>query len=192
MFDSSWHEYAAKTALILQFLVSVILLGVMFFGGIILTVTAGNPHGFPTVTILSLIVIILVIFGLIARSILFRFLNSKASREIIDGTYRPIIGISLTRNTLAAEPEGVARDARYLLTVYQVRTIFSAAMFEGWALFSLIAYLVEGNYFCLGLAALLTIFLVACFPTRDRIIRWVECELETLELHSLRATGFPQ
>ena len=53
-------------------------------------------------------------------------------------------------------------------------------MFEGWAFFALIAYLVEGSPVALGLGILLALAIAAHFPTQSRAVRWVEQELETL------------
>ena len=183
MADLSWHQDAAKTARILQFIVGAMILGLAVFLVIALGIGPLNksPHSFPAVTVLCLIAFMLVAVGLVARSIVLRVLTAKARWEIVAGTYRPIGGNQWAFLAPAAETEGSVRDARYLLTLFQIRTIISAALCEAWAFFAIIAYLVEGNYLSLALGIAIILFLGAHFPSSDRVIRWVDWELETLE-----------
>jgi hypothetical protein len=52
---------------------------------------------------------------------------------------------------------------------------------EGAAFFNLIVYMSEGQYLCLGLAAVLLLVILSKIPTRSRLEDWVSHELETIE-----------
>ena len=79
-------------------------------------------------------------------------------------------------------PLAAATDGDRLLFAFQQKTIIEAAMVEGPAFFVLIAYLIVGQTWLLGLAAVLLVMLVVPFPTYERVEDWVKYQLELLEL----------
>jgi hypothetical protein len=125
-----------------------------------------------------LIVAILVGVGLIARFIFLRSIVARARRAIANGAYQPFGAVqshpSDTRN-------GQRSDGQCLLSVFQSKTIVSAAMFEGWAFLAVIAYLIDGGPISIALAVLLALAVAAHFPTQSRVIRWVEQQLDAVE-----------
>ncbi len=67
-------------------------------------------------------------------------------------------------------------DDGKLFTVYQTKTIISAALLEGAAFLNIIAFLQGGSpiAFCLGL--LLALSIVAMFPRTSRVVEWIEAQ----------------
>jgi hypothetical protein len=186
MADISWHEDAAKQARVLQVIVGAMATGAIFFLAVALTTGSSVKWARPTLPIpLTLIAVFLVGVGLIARFLYLYFMTGKACREIANGTYQPV-GPAIQMAVLPAKAAGGSldpdRDAKCLLSVFQLRTIASAAMFEGWGFFATIAYLVEGGPINVALAVILILGVAAHFPTRSRTIAWVQRQLELLEV----------
>jgi hypothetical protein len=71
-------------------------------------------------------------------------------------------------------------DSGKLLMVYNTALIAGAAMLDGATYFLLIAYLLEGNLTTLIAASVLRGLLAARIPTRSRVARWVDWQLELL------------
>jgi hypothetical protein len=110
-----------------------------------------------------------------------RVIAAKARSEIVKGTYEPFD----PRQQAGAAGGANDRDAWYLLPVYQLKTIVSAAMFEGLGFFATIAYLVERNPISLGIAMFMILCVAAHFPTQGRIVGWVQGQLETVEVQKM-------
>jgi hypothetical protein len=56
------------------------------------------------------------------------------------------------------------------------------ALLEGSALFLLIAYIQSHAAWLWGIVAVLLAMMLALIPTRQRIVDWVACQLELIEL----------
>jgi hypothetical protein len=186
MSDEPWHGEAVAEAWILQILVCVMCGGVLL---IVLLALFIHPQFDPDAPILPVgmpyvIIPIFLAAGLIERLFVTRQTVGKARREIASGTYQrsgakrrggsPSPSASDVRN-------GQRSDAQCLLSVFQSKTIVSVGMFEGIALWPAAAFLVEGNPINLGLAVLLMLGVAMHFPTRSRVIRWVEQQLDALQ-----------
>ena len=147
----SWQEEAAKQARILQIIVAAMLGGCLFFLLIVLTIAPQVHRAAKSAPVtISLIAVVVFVFVLVARCVFVTYVTWNARRQIVSGTYHP------------------CPEARYLITVFQSKTIGSAAMFEGCGFFATIAYLVEGNPIALGLAVLTLLLIAAHFPTPSR------------------------
>jgi hypothetical protein len=177
MSDDSWHEDATKTVRILQIIVAAMCAGMLLF----LVIALGmapllKPPSAMRPISLTWVAFAFVGLALIARAILPWILTAKARREILSGTYAPLG----PRQRISSVPveDGGCRDAKYLLPVFQAKTIMGAALFEGCGFFAAIAYLLEGSPVGLGLALALVLGVAAHFPTRSRAIGWVEGQLE--------------
>jgi hypothetical protein len=79
--------------------------------------------------------------------------------------------------SMQAAPEQAVRWWQF----YQTRLIITAAQLEGVIFFALIAYLVEGTPWVLGVAALFFVGQLLLFPTQDRVERWVRTQQELVE-----------
>ncbi len=58
--------------------------------------------------------------------------------------------------------------------LYQTRLIVGLGLLEGAAFFNLIAYLLEGHWWSYLVVAALLTWMLASFPTRDRLRRWID------------------
>ena len=75
----------------------------------------------------------------------------------------------------------VENEAGRLAFVYQTKTIIAGALLEGCAFFLLVVHMIEGSPISLGAALALILALAMLMPTRGRIVRWIENQLELLE-----------
>ena len=168
MSDDSWHDDAAKTVRTLQIIVAALVAGTLFFLLIALTIAPrGKPPTSPLPISLTLIAAALVGVGLIARAVVLSGIVTNARRKLVNGS--------------DPTEDDAGGDAKYVLSVFQTKTIISGALFEGWAFFATIAYLIEASPIALGLAALLILGVAAHFPTPSGTIAWVERQLEKVQ-----------
>ncbi len=183
MSDMSWEEQATKAARILQIIVGAMAAGASIFLAVVLTIGSQAKRLILPIP-LAWIVALVVAVELIARAVVLGNIASKGRREIINGTYQPLVPRQRSRSLppdIADKPPDPHRDAKYLLSVFQQQTIVSAALFEGCEFFATIAYLIEGNPISLGLAVLLALAVAANVPTQSRAIAWVERQMERLQ-----------
>jgi hypothetical protein len=82
----------------------------------------------------------------------------------------------------AGIPLAAATDGDRLLFAFQQKTIIESALVEGPAFFTVIAYLITGEAWLLGVSAVLLAALIVLFPTYERVEDWVKYQLELLEL----------
>ncbi len=176
MSDASWHDEAAKQTRILQIIVAALVMGCLFFLLIVLSIGSVVK---PVLTVqpISLTTIASVLAGieLIAWVVVTWAIVTKGRREILNGTYKPV-----NRQQQTGENDA-CREAEHLLSVFQNKTIISSALFEGIGFFATIAFLLERNPIALGLAAVMILGVAAQFPTRSRIIGWVERQMGAIE-----------
>lgn len=91
---------------------------------------------------------------------------------------------------LRSSPTPLQGDAGSLVTLYFTKTILSAAIYEGSALFLCIAYMLGRNPGTLVVAAILLLALLWQAPTIDRAQRWLTEQLRQIEeRRSTRAQG---
>jgi hypothetical protein len=179
MSDGSWHDDDAKAVRVLQFVVCAMFAGVLLLLVVVLCIRPQDKVAAPLQPVsLTLIVAILVGVGLIARLLAVWQITVRSRRRIANGTYQPFAAFWPSASGMHA---GQCSDTQCLFSVFQSKTMVSAAMFDGWALLAVIAYLIEGGPVSLGLAVLLALSVAAHFPTRSRIIGWVERQLGALE-----------
>ena len=65
---------------------------------------------------------------------------------------------------------------------YQASMIVGIALLEGGAFLNLIAFLIEGQTWSLGIVAVLLAIMAVTFPTFDRVDGWAEDQLRQLQL----------
>src|SRR5262249_43814730 len=83
--------------------------------------------------------------------------------------------------SMQAAPEQAVRWWQF----YQTRLIITAAQLEGVIFFALIAYLVEGTPWTLGVAALFFVGRALLFPTQERVERWIQRQQELVDQQKL-------
>jgi hypothetical protein len=86
--------------------------------------------------------------------------------------------VTSARKTLAKQPP--SDDVPALMTVYQTKTIVTGALREGMGHFAAIAFLIERQSAALGLAFACVIGVGMLFPTRERVERWLESQIDRL------------
>ncbi len=75
-----------------------------------------------------------------------------------------------------------------LYPVYQMTRIVGWAMLESAAFLASIAYLVEGQIWVFGIAALMIVVMALSFPTNSRVERWVENQGELISRNKYSPT----
>ena len=113
---------------------------------------------------------------LVARVIVPVQIISAARHRIAKGTWHP------PQLTQAAE-KFLERtgDAGKLSMVYMMRTVVAAALLEGAAFTSIVAYMLEGSTVALGLAVALVAGILLHFPTAPRVAGWIEVQMRRVE-----------
>jgi hypothetical protein len=95
---------------------------------------------------------------------------------------------------LAAMPStgNVTQDRQtalqHLLGLRQTGLIMALAMLEGAAFLGCIAFIVEGQWFVVGVVAVATVLMALRFPTHRGITSWLERQLSLLE--EMRGRGY--
>ncbi|MGO9113587.1 MAG: hypothetical protein ACLP9L_30515 [Thermoguttaceae bacterium] len=171
--NNSWHEEAGKQARTLQIIVATLVMGCVIFLLIALAVgpVVNPPNPLQPIS-LTMIACGLVGIELIAQVVVAWSIITKARRGIVNGTHNSVD---------PRQGNGQSFEVTYLLSIVQTKTIISGALFEGMAFFATIAYLIEGNPISLGLAVLMIVCVAAQFPTRSRIVSWVERQIGAIE-----------
>lgn len=145
MSDTFRQESAAKTVRTLQIIVFAMLTGLTMFMVVTIFVAPTDTCIFPSITILGAAAFLLAVVGMVARSFALHVLTTRARRGIIDGTYPSFGGDPFAKQVQAADSEGADRNVRYLLTMYQIKTIVGVAFCEGFALFALVVFSRRGE-----------------------------------------------
>jgi hypothetical protein len=155
MNDPSGPDPYAGRLRVMRILHAALCLGVLFFLGIVLAL-APLIKPPPEVPLISY-----VIAGFAVVSCALAWLM-------------PTVGTPSARRRQTTDQPDSDRDRWWEL--YQTRLILRCAPLEGGAFAQLIAYLLEGQPFILGLGVALFLLLAVQFPTRERVERWVEVQ----------------
>lgn len=68
------------------------------------------------------------------------------------------------------------------LAIYSQRVIVGMAILEGAAFFTLVIFLIEGQWLLLAATALLVVLMFIKFPSRGGLVRWIEERRQLAEL----------
>jgi hypothetical protein len=154
----------------LQIIVVAMTVGVTAFLFVALAVV-GPPGKGPSPPVVTYLAIAMAAVMLATRAIAPGIFVAYARRSIAAGTWK---GYGGAMPAVSAELAGPDSDVAKLGQVFTGRTIVAAAMIEGAAMFSVVAFLVEHSVLSLGLAIVLLAVLTAHVPTRARAQRWLE------------------
>jgi hypothetical protein len=124
---------------------------------------------------------LLTILGIAAAPVAFllsRFLPglivAKARGQIASGLFGlPSESISREASGLQSSLGQLGDDGK-LFTVFQTKTIISAALLDGAAFLNIVAFLLGGSPIALGLGLLLALAIAAMFPRTSRVVEWIE------------------
>ncbi len=165
---------------VMQIIATAILLGDLFFLGIVLflVLVQNNgqgmtpPAGFPAV---SFVAGVLLAVNAPLAFILPGIMTRSALRRILAGTWPVPQGMP---------PGPYASGGAMLVAVRLTTLIMGLAMLEGAAITGSLAYLVEAHPLGLGVVCVATILMLGKFPTEQRVRAWLEKQGEALtELH---------
>ncbi|MGC1273374.1 MAG: hypothetical protein WBC44_06670 [Planctomycetaceae bacterium] len=136
-----------QTLLVCRIIAGALIFGVVAFGTVAVVLRLGEPPGQNS--FVSAIGAGFAFVTVIARQMFIGFLGGRTASQV-PGT------------TSAA------------LASYQTRMIAGLAILEGAAFFNLICYLIEGHWWSLAVVAALLAWMIASYPTRTRLLHWVE------------------
>ena len=163
-------EDSARTSVrALQIIVAALALGVLAFTGVAITIVLGNRAAQQQQP--DLMTAYLAI-GFAATALGLRFVIGG----LIAAGHRKKLAAG-HRDSLAGTDLG-----DQLLLTFQQKTIFERALMEGALFFVLISFIIAGQWWSLGVAAVLLIALVIPFPTYDAVADWVRQQRELIEL----------
>ena len=79
--------------------------------------------------------------------------------------------------------EGTSSVAERLQGLFQIKVIIGMALLEGAALFNLIAYIANGQWFSLATAGFLLVLIGMMFPTMHAFESWIEDVERNMDSH---------
>jgi hypothetical protein len=173
------EEQARRVVRVVQIIVASLAMGLIVFAGIAMSVRMNQqqqqpPQQQPQDDFLAYFAVGFAVVMLAVRRMVGASTVTRQRKNIAAGTaVMPGPG---------GMPLAAATDGDRLLLAFQQKTVIESAMVEGPAFFVLIAYLIVGETWLLGLAAVLLVRLVVPFPTYERVEDWVKYQLELLEL----------
>jgi len=153
---------------------AALLLGCLIFAVIAIVVRARENRPVPEQPMLSFVGLALA--GVMGLAVL-------VVPNAVTANWRQKIarGIDPLSTTRPSPPQATPGQSVSWWGLYQTRMIITAAMLEGVIFFVLIAYLIEGPLWNLGIAALFLVALALLFPTRERVERWIRTQQELVE-----------
>lgn len=166
----SSEESARKSVRVLQIIVAALALGVLAFTFAILCVTGKEKVPSPD----ELLAANLVAYLAAGCSVMALGLRFAIGGSIAKGHRRRLANG-------APAVAGMELGDRLLMT-FQQKTIVERALVEGAIFFVLISFLIAGQWWSFGVAAVLLITLVFPFPTYDGAAEWVRQQLELIDL----------
>jgi hypothetical protein len=112
---------------------------------------------------------------------------AKARGQIASGQFGSPAGSSPNPASGPQSGLGQLGDDGKLFTVYQTKTIISAALLEGAAFLNIIAFLQGGSPIALVLALLLALSIIALFPRASRVVEWIASQRRLMAEEKLLA-----
>jgi hypothetical protein len=153
----------ANVLRVAQILVLAMVAGVLVFGVITLVVGAGFQP-MQDEAIISLAMVLFAITAVLARLFVPSLVTRTSCQQIVD------------RSGAAGMPgsgEPVVDDNQ-LAALFLKEKIIANALLEGACFALLVAFMLEGQAYTLGLAVLLVIGLAAGFPTQSSLDNWLQ------------------
>lgn len=176
--EYSWQDRIGPMVRVQQIIVGAQILGALVF--LVFAVAMrmrGDLLAMPAQWPLTYVLVAFAAMVMLARLVVPSIMVARGRRSIGRGE-RP----SLHRAPQAiVEFFAEAGDAAAMTFLLQTSTIVSTALLEGVAFFGLIVYLLEGSVLALGIAVAMILGIACHFPTRSRVVAWVERQLATME-----------
>jgi len=154
---------------VMQLIAAALILGVLFFLGIVLFQRGAEPPA-GGVGIISLVAVLLLATNAPLAQVLPAILTRSALRRIASGTWQAPPGAA----------GGHDSDAAKLLTVQQTAMLIGLALLEGVAFLGCVAYLLEGEAVALAVVGVALFLMVLNFPTEGRLRAWLQAQEDRL------------
>ncbi len=177
---------------ILQIIAGALVFGLVMFLSIVLLITkfhlftpdARPPRPAPApnaqvgnvLPVISVVAFVMAAITLPLSLVVPGIVAESACKQIADGTWEPGQG----RGAPPINTKSLS-DVMKLAMVNQMRTIIALALVQSAGFFAVIAYLLEGKLYVLGLAVFLIVLQVLRFPTRGKIESWIDDRLGRIE-----------
>jgi len=139
----------------LQIIVVALAMGCLTFAVFVIYSNQGKQPIGNTISILAAAVA--VVMGLL--------------KTILPNTISSIQNTNRSRRQKESESESSPNGA---MAKFTTKTIVACAFLEGAAFFNVIAYMLEGNLWSIGIAGVLIAFMLMEFPSENRFQRWEE------------------
>ncbi len=149
-----------------RIVVGALAMGVVMFGGIAVTIALTTPEAPIDLPIVSFI---MGFFGAIVLVMSF----------IVPGLIA-----AQSRKQISAE--STESKAKSLLTVFATKTLIGCALCEGGALGNLVAFIVEQQWWSLGIVGVLLLAILSRFPTQAGMENFVREQIELAEMEQGR------
>jgi hypothetical protein len=147
----------------MQIICGALLLGIAVFAGFAVFFRQQNNNPAPAGPLISYTAIGFAVATLAARLLVLAMLEATA------------------RRTLTGQKNQM--DPKRWLDFYQTRMIVGTALLEGAAFCALLAYMLEGTPWTVGMAVLLWVAIAWLhFPTRDRVAAWIAAQQDAASL----------
>ncbi|MEE8451385.1 MAG: hypothetical protein V3R99_05695 [Thermoguttaceae bacterium] len=178
MSDSHWQNELAPVLRTMQIVVGSLVVGCLTFL-VVAFVGSDRAALAPQFPIMTYMAIGFTFVILVVRMIVPGMIVAQGRRRITEGTWKLPAG----RGSQPINAEFIERtgDAGKLAMLFMIQMIVAAALLEGAVFFGLVAYTVERSPLALIVAIILIIGVGLHFPTRSRLVHWIEDQLTLME-----------
>lgn len=151
----------------MQIIAAALMAGVLVFLSIVLVITQGDVFGTHTPEVVTILGAGFGVLAIVNHIVIPKIIAGSQLRQIVSNGF--------------SELDAESKSDR-LIGVYRGQLIVALAMLEGAAFFNLIALMVEKNVVALSIATLLLGLMVFRFPSRDKVVFWVQDKLRELQM----------
>ncbi|NQT15463.1 MAG: hypothetical protein HQ582_22085 [Planctomycetes bacterium] len=182
--ETQWREEIVRPVRVLQIITGALGGGGIVWVAMVLFMRLQDDGPAPGAAEGPMLVYLALGFAaamLLARAVVPARLVSTSRRKIAEGTWK--LPKQTGGDSSMFSPEFLAKtgDAGKLCSVFMMKTMVETSMLEGAAFFALVAYLIEGITLSLATATVLIVAVALHFPTRGRVVGWIERQLTLLD-----------
>ena len=175
MFQDELTDYQKHVLRMTKIIAGALIAGSAVFAVVAIAIALGKQPGEP---MLAYVAVAFTVADLLAYAIAPRLVTSAQVRQIASGKY-PVLNASQQGGIV---PPADAKPSDYLLLVFLQKTIIENALIEGVVFLNLVAYLITTLWWSLAIAAALIAIMMVTFPTQSKAGRWVEDQLQLIDL----------
>lgn len=173
----------------LRIIVVALVTGVVAFGvaAIVIRMQQAAAPANDAAELLTILGIAAALLALLLSRFVSGLFVANSRRQIASGQFGSPAGSSLNQTGGPQSSPGQLGDDDKLFTVYQTKTILSAALLEGAGFFNIVAFLLGGSPIALGLGLLLALAIASLFPRTSRVVEWIESQRRLMAEEKLLA-----